>query len=90
MSHISVVRHEPGDPPLWPELMERLQAGDPTFRSWMGNETGVACGLLIGGMVSGRSSVTFRVDHDGETLLFEVPLEMLKHAVTIMQAMDGR
>ena len=66
----------------WPDLEDRLKTKDEKLINAMGEQTRLAVAALPGGMSSGKTSVTFRVDTpDGRTVLFETSLALLKMAV---------
>lgn len=55
----------------------------------MGPLTKISICPLQGGMESGNTSVTFRVDApSGETILFETSLKMLRMAVDLIEAIE--
>jgi hypothetical protein len=86
VNSIHIIKNEPGDPPTHPQ-----DALNPNFMNWMGNDRDITTVLLIGGMGSGKSSVSFRVEGpNGEILWFETSLALLKSAVYGMLAMDGQ
>jgi len=59
------------------------------FIDAMGPSTKIAVVPLKGGMESGNTSVTFRVDApSGETIVFETSLKILKSAVELIEAIE--
>lgn len=71
MIGIHVIKHETGDPPIWPDLtkLEHLVAPPTEFV------------VIQGGMQSGQSSVAMRVERpDGTSVVVEWSLAILNMA----------
>jgi hypothetical protein len=69
----------------WSDLLEKTDVINA-----MGEETQVSVAALAGGMSSGKTSITFRVDlKDGRVVLFETSLALLNAAVKAFKARYG-
>lgn len=69
----------------WPDLKD-----NPNVIDAMGEGSQVSVTALAGGMKSGNTSVTFRIDcPDGQIVLFETSLALLKAAVGAFVAKYG-
>lgn len=68
MPLITVLFQEPGAPPVWGDLADRLDVYDLMGR----NAPPISAAIVIGGMESGLPAVTFRIElPDGRTVLAE-------------------
>jgi hypothetical protein len=73
----------------WPDLSEKRRAGHAIWH--LGNDApAIQFALLKGGMVSGYSSVTIRIDlSSGDVVLAETSLGLLVSAVNALRAVPG-
>jgi hypothetical protein len=71
------------DSDAWKDLREK------PYINAMGPLTKISVVPLQGGMESGNTFVTFRVDApSGETILFETSLKILRSAVDLIEAIE--
>jgi hypothetical protein len=72
----------------WPDLIQKRDQGQ--LIDLMGDQAPpIGLALLAGGMASGKSSVTIRLDlPDGHTLITETSLALLGHAADVMRSRD--
>lgn len=84
MNHLAI--HLAGDG-CWPDLNQKREAGKLTWSAL--DKLPVSIARLPGGMSSGRSSVAIRYDlDDGQVLVVEWPMRLLKAAIDAFHKVD--
>jgi len=82
---VAATLHTQGDE-CWPELLEKIERGQVT----QADPATLQFARLPGGMRSGASSVTIRVDlPDGHVVLVETSLKMLGMVARAFEAADA-
>lgn len=82
MPKVSII---PAGDGCWPDLEEKRREGK--LLEAMGERGGIAFAGLDGGMVSGRASVSIRIDlPDGRVVLTETSLRLFKAAADALAA----